>query len=247
MTGKIVGLLAQANAGKSTVAKMIRDEIQHVAEVNFADPLKEFAWEVFDIPHENLWGPSAKRAELIIDFAKEETWSYARKQKERFVPKWTQSVLGSSAHEKLQLLRERVNGWFEELRAESIGKGLTARRLLQTLGTECGRAVDADIWARYGVRRARNFVVTGGMHVAVIGDCRFQNELHLIKEAGGVIWRIKRDAKIDGDAAKHASETEQSSIPDSDCDRIIDNNGTLNDLTHAVRAAVQDLNPNALL
>ncbi len=108
--------------------------------------------------------------------------------------------------------------------------GLTARRALQTLGTEWGRAMHPDVWVRACLKEARerlDWLVNGPAGV-VIPDVRFANEVAAIRAAGGKVVRIVRPgAGLDGAAGAHASETEISTL---DVDLEIYNQFTLEDL-----------------
>ena len=74
----------------------------------------------------------------------------------------------------------RVMGW----NGEKDAKG---RRLLQLLGTECGRecispSIWVDKWLAAAQASKRKFVISD--------DCRFVNEAELIKSLGGMVIRI---------------------------------------------------------
>lgn len=80
--------------------------------------------------------------------------------------------------------------------------GLTARRALQHLGTEFGRAMHPDVWIRLALSKAER--ASGPV---VIPDVRFKNEAAAVRAAGGRVVRIVRPgAGLDGAAATHASE-----------------------------------------
>lgn len=109
--------------------------------------------------------------------------------------------------------RKRVFGPSEEReRPDPDWDGLTARRALQTLGTEWGRAMHPDVWVRYAIRKARDRRV-------VFEDVRFANEARCILDAGGIVIRVRRPSvepsfwsrRIPG--ALHASEREILSLP----------------------------------
>lgn len=113
---------------------------------------------------------------------------------------------------------------------------LTPRHALQTLGTEWGRACYEDVWVDYGIRRAKNVLWNYPDHypAVVIEDIRFQNELAAVRRAGGEVWRIVRPGTegLVGEAAQHASEND---IQEGDCDRIILNKGSLEDLRKIIQ------------
>ena len=94
------------------------------------------------------------------------------------------------------------------------------RRLLQVLGTEVGREMfGQDFWvhmAIQGILPEDNVVFT---------DVRFFNEAYAIKNMGGEVWRINRE----GVEAVNAHVSEHS-LDNWKFDRVINNNGTLNDL-----------------
>lgn len=77
-----------------------------------------------------------------------------------------------------------------------------------------------------------------------ISDCRFRNEVQLVQEAGGKVFRIYRDQREDNTTTGmpgHASEMEQREIADSEVDGIIHNHGTLEQLQETIRKLVADL------
>ena len=81
--------------------------------------------------------------------------------------------------------REQVDPWW----AERLNMpNLTPRLVLQLWGTEvCRRAFHDDIWIaslENKLRQAKDNVV--------ISDCRFPNEIKSIKDAGGIVIRVKR-------------------------------------------------------
>ena len=81
--------------------------------------------------------------------------------------------------------REQVDPWW----AERLNMpNLTPRLMLQLWGTEvCRRGFHDDIW----IASLENKLRTSKDHV-VISDCRFPNEIKSIKDAGGIVIRVKR-------------------------------------------------------
>ena len=74
-------------------------------------------------------------------------------------------------------------------------------------------------------------------HRIVISDVRFPDEAALIRELGGTVIRIKRDASTSS-LDSHQSETAQADI---EPDHTVENNGTLYDLDRAVTRIVDNL------
>ena len=108
--------------------------------------------------------------------------------------------------------------------------GLTARYLMQTLGTEWGRnTIDKDFWvllAAAKMNRAIRAYKKRDLRY-VIEDMRFENEADLIRALGGTILRIERPGhtQLADTEAAHASETAPPAP-----DLVIVNDGTIDDL-----------------
>lgn len=143
--------------------------------------------------------------------------------------------------------REQVDPWW----ADRLGMpNLTPRLVLQLWGTEVGRqAFHNDIWIASLENKLRK---TNGN--VVITDCRFPNEVDAIKRAGGIVIWINRGAlpewyqyaydanRGNQEAAErlkeyniHASETAWVA---TEFDRVIRNNGTLEELYDKVKGLV---------
>jgi hypothetical protein len=93
-------------------------------------------------------------------------------------------------------------------RSEVIpGINVTARHLLQTLGTEWGRQrICPDVWLQCWANTAR-FSLECGIPV-VVDDVRFPNEADLVTSMGGRLWLIERPGSEEAAQASlaHASE-----------------------------------------
>jgi hypothetical protein len=150
--------------------------------------------------------------------------------------------------------REQVDPWW----SQRLGMpNLTPRLMLQLWGTEvCRRGFHDDIWIASLENKLRN-----SQDDIVISDCRFPNEIKSIKNAGGIVVRVRRgpepewyDAAINHNMGPstvgwslgkakldklgvHASEY---SWVGTDFDAVLDNNGTLDDLYQQVKRLLQD-------
>ena len=129
--------------------------------------------------------------------------------------------------------------------------GLTARKALQHLGTEWGRAMHENTWINLVIRDAHRIATQPVFYTpeegliewfgrdgrdiyrsVVIPDVRFPNEVAAIHAVGGRVWRIDRPgAGLTGEAAAHASET---GIADLTVDGIIRNDRSLDDFQETV-------------
>lgn len=111
--------------------------------------------------------------------------------------------------------------------------GMTVGRLLQLLGTECFRGgIDPEIWSKclFHTWESR------GRPPTVVADVRYPNESAAIRAHGGVVIQVRRATatRDDGREASHASEHAlDGELPDI----AVDNNGSLDDLRSALRAA----------
>lgn len=79
------------------------------------------------------------------------------------------------------------------------GKLLTAREVMQFVGTDLFRKMKYNVWADATINKIKN----EGVDFAIIADCRFPNEVKAIKDAGGVVIRLTRNP-FNSD---HSSET----------------------------------------
>ncbi len=106
--------------------------------------------------------------------------------------------------------------------------GVTARHLLQTLGTEWGRSmIGPDVWL--DSMKARHADLQEPL---IIADVRFPNEAAWVRE-NGILVQMTGPVRgeISTDAQQHLSE---AGIPTEVFDYYLDNGGTLDDLVRYV-------------
>lgn len=96
---------------------------------------------------------------------------------------------------------------------------MTAREVMQFVGTEVFRKMYNNVWAQSTVNR---ILLDDPMHLAVITDCRFPNEVEAVRRAGGKIIRLTRNPNP---ADTHESETalDKDKYDWNNFDAIIDN------------------------
>jgi hypothetical protein len=116
--------------------------------------------------------------------------------------------------------------------------GWSGRKILQHIGTEGFRHISSDVWAKHMAGRATRLCTEQDYDAVLVSDVRFPEEGKAIQDVGGVIWRVYRPSSdspaiIQG-LSGHGSETSVDKIKH---DRVIHNDGTLDDL----RARVEDL------
>ena len=107
--------------------------------------------------------------------------------------------------------------------------GVSARHMLQTLGTEYGRqCLHPDVWLKCWQKKAERF------KAVVADDIRFPNEADLIRSMGGEMWLVQRF-----DVQRTTDHSSEGSLDHYGFDRVIENDGTLDELRSKVTAALK--------
>ena len=84
---------------------------------------------------------------------------------------------------------EMIEGSLKDI--DSVGPGISPRRIMQTLGTEWGRdLIHKDIWAECAKQQALKIAHSG--RSVVIDDLRFPNEYATLRSIGATLVRINR-------------------------------------------------------
>ena len=96
-------------------------------------------------------------------------------------------------------------------------KQLTAREVMQMVGTDMFRKMQRNVWSAATIRKIQN----ENPSMAIIADCRFPNEVSAIKEAGGLVIKLTRNPYN----SDHSSETalDPDRYDQSIFDLVIDN------------------------
>ena len=129
-------------------------------------------------------------------------------------------TLTSLGHDGFDLVRNH--------KEEKItGIGVTPRQMMQTLGTEWGRAcVHPDLWVMIAESEAKNWLRSVNV---TFDDVRFPNEADMIRRLGGELWLVDRPGVVY--EGSHASEGALINVsPDS----VINNSGDLEQLREVV-------------
>lgn len=213
-TGLILGIMANAGAGKDTAADHLVAKHGFV-KMSLADEMKRICRKVYDFSNDQLWGPSHMRNEPDRRYPRSLECQYKGKQ----------------APKHIHICAEDADCY----------EYLSPRIALQTLGTEFGRFCYENTWIESTLRDAQKvlsgdwtYTQSGGVYYpqnkpsalptgVVIPDVRFRNEMEAIQKAGGKVVRLVRGGIQAGSVGikGHASEMEQGSIPDSDLDAVI--------------------------
>lgn len=115
-------------------------------------------------------------------------------------------------------------------------KQLTARDVMQVVGTDIFRKLDTKVW----IRSTLSKIAREQPNIAVINDCRFPNEVEAIKQIGGKVIRLTRNPFL----SDHISETilDKDKYDWSNFDYIIDNtNFSLGDQLSKIQTIIQEI------
>lgn len=237
----VIALMGKSKSGKDTFGELLLKTAEpRGITIAFADKLKQVCADVFDIPLAEMYSEAGKAASMGL-------------------PCLVCPLCKSIECEEFVIDREK-NASCRKCGAVGELRGFlaewTRRTVLQHIGTEGFRRIDPSVWVKHALRTARA-ALTDGVEIVsasaptgdavrftasfvVITDCRFRSEMDAVLAAGGEVWRIRR-AETDNAKAGiggHASETEMDSIPDDMFQRVIANDGTLEQLRAKAAAAI---------
>jgi len=141
--------------------------------------------------------------------------------------------------------REQRDAWW----SDRLGQEITPRWILQYWGTEvCRHGFHDDVWIASLENKLR-----ATQDDVVISDCRFPNEIRAIRAQGGHVIRVARGPDPDWFHAVQQHLTEHTAPPPdlphqsewawagTEFDRVISNDGSLDDLYQQITDLVQDL------
>ena len=135
----------------------------------------------------------------------------------------------------LGLSEREIEGDLKELPCALLG-GQTPRHAMITLGTEWGRdMICQDLWPLIAEKKMAE-LSDWSVSRLVFDDCRYLNEVAMLRRHGGLIWRVHRPGT--GPIRNHPSELEQLEVvPDLN----LVNNGTIEDLKESVSTVFSEL------
>ncbi len=214
---QIIAINGFKRSGKGTVARMLFDNHPGVVyEIGFADKLKMFG-------------------ALALGFQQ-------RTPREQI-----------ALMDEFKLSAEIAMRYHEPGEADGRVHELTGREFLQNLGNEARGLFGDSFWIdmvlpqpavefdmierRYYVSQAQNEANLSARYpdvdVVAITDLRYTNEAERVKALGGVVWEVVRPG-VESDG--HASE---QPLPPELVDRVIVNDGSLDNLAEKVNAAME--------
>ena len=241
---KIIGLIGVMGSGKDTVAEQLRIQYDFVV-ISLADSLKRLCASVYLLPNECLFGASHLRNYIHPAVSNAQYWSDCQERihkEKQTIQKMFPAYLGFTAYRQLLLMTQL----FQEKEKERPGS-LTARYILQRIGTEWGRHIKDSVWldqVKTIVGKIQNedgtysreegfipaAVKCGGI---VIPDCRFENECRMVKELEGTVVWVDASKRVKPTGDTHASEPTIEKFKNM-IDIAVDNNYTREDLYSSV-------------
>lgn len=186
----------------------------YVKLYSFADSLKWMCTELFDIPHECVWGTNEQKNQVQEHL------------------RW-ENMPGVTTDEKFKRFLDDSK---IDLREKGIlfhkPGPMTAREFMQFLGTNIMRKMYEPIWVNACIKKIQR----EQSNLAIIADVRFPNEADAVKKAGGTLLRLTRNV--------YPNDTHQSEIAldDYSFSTIIDNNNeTIDYLMTKIKALYLNL------
>ena len=147
---------------------------------------------------------------------------------------WPRDMLEGATKESREWREQRDEWW-----SGRLGMEITPRRVLQLWGTEVGRnAFHKEIWIAALERQlylAGNDIIGAEEAKIVITDCRFENEVQLVKQYGGKLINIVRPG-----VALTGSHVTETGLPEHLLDDTIHNDGDLLDLEIRIMVTLKD-------
>jgi len=163
----------------------------YIKMYNFAEALKEICGSLFGLTHEQLHGTQKNSLTKL---------------------RW-ENMPGVVTPGKATKLSLNENQLIEcGLLLHEAGS-MTAREVLQFVGTEIFRRMYEPVWVNLLINRIKE----ESPMIAVIADCRFDNEAQGVKDAGGTVVKLTRQTEVDN----HQSERGFDKF--DDFDKVVDN------------------------
>lgn len=207
---QIIAMTGLAGTGKDTAAAMLTTHLGFT-KVAFADAVRHEAAAAFNAPHELFTRRDLKEMQTTA-------LALIECSDMGFIGALARAAIRSQ--EPANINRQ----WLEHPRSP--------RQIMQWWGTEYRRAQRVTWWLEKLREHITALHKLDGRTRFVVPDCRYENEAHLVRSMGGVIWQITRTGTADVELG-HTSQTDGSKLDPS---TVIPNNTTLHSLREYVLA-----------
>jgi hypothetical protein len=238
----IVYILGEAHSGKSQAAKYLKSKYRFV-EIGLADPLKRALMDWYDFTLEQLWGDSSERnrpddryPRVVASFDDGDAFEACR-----FGIKDPGKVDFLTPREACQKLGEAMRSCYSETWVRIL------LRDINRLRTPIVYPYEKDDGHRYPAyfphKGVSGLIYTTHTRKFLVSDVRYRNEHEALRKEGAKGFRIRSPYQgkgLEGKLAAHRSETEQRTIPDSELDAVIENDGTLDQLREKIDKFVSE-------
>ena len=171
---------------------------------SFADILKGVVcMGILGLTHEQCYGTDEEKNSLTNLYWENMPGVVSLPLNNTDVDKVTQWVSEVANQEELDKVVGRLGEYYTKSRGFVFHEPgqMSAREVMQFVGTEVFRKMYADVWADATIRR----IQAEAPMAALITDCRFPNEVAAVQKTGGTVIRFDRDVYKGQD--QHESET----------------------------------------
>jgi hypothetical protein len=194
MLNIIIGISGKKQAGKNTIAEFISSYVKSKLNIDakiisFADDLKQFCIDTLGLSYESCYGTDAEK-----NAPTNYKWEHVA---DIFRAKFNNKDLSILTIDSLvtSQLTQRM------IKENNLRTGyMTAREIMQVLGTELIRGNFGNIWANATIRK----IIKNKITFSLIADNRFPDETEaVLNQRYGYVIRLTRNPFNDS----HASET----------------------------------------
>ena len=211
---KIIGISGKKQSGKNTFANFVNGSI--LEQYGLVDKYTINNKGLLEVKTENVHGKKdwgildvTRKDEEFCNYAVENVWPFVKVY--HFA-----DYLKKICIDLFDLTPEQVYGTDKDKNTPT-NYDMTSRQFLQYFGTDIMRKIKDSIWVDYTIKQIKEEQAG----IALIPDVRFPNEVKQIKEAGGCVVRLTREAY----ASEHHCETalDNNNFDWKEFDYIIDN------------------------
>ena len=170
----------------------------------------------------------------ILGLSKEQAFGSDKDKNSKTKLKWENmpGVISPSDLKKKGFTQEQVASLGMMVHRKGV---MTAREVLQYVGTDMFRKMNSDVWLDSLFRRIKK----DNAELALVSDVRFENEVQSIKDQEGFVIGLTRSPY--GSSDEHSSESEVTSAIQM-CSAVIENEGMdLSQQNQSIYAAVKHL------